>query len=629
MFSNGLEYEARLTTPFAPPTVTLKQIHDAVPKHLLQRSNVKAALYVLRDIILAAIFLVLATKIDTVTSIIIPGGGWSNRLLKAGLWGVYWWFQGLVGGGIFCLGHDAGHGTLFDSSVLNHVVGFVLHSFLLIPYYAWRQTHHAHHKATGSIERDENYVPHFRTDYNLPPLEKARRADYAEVFEETPIWTLARVLIMQGFGWWLYLSQNTLGSRMYPPGTNHFNPNSLLFKKHQRNSIIMSDIGISAMAALLSYAARQVGWMAIMKYYFIPYIMTNHWIVMFTYLHHSDPTIPHYFGNEWTFLRGAAATVDRPLLGWMGRFFLHNISHDHVAHHFFVGAPFYNGPAITRCIRGVLKDEYNFDSTNTFYALWRSFSQCLFIEEFGGIVFYKNKYGEVARELAEGALGQLAPQNVRYDTRGHGRSGKPDTPDAHLSRLYADDFMAVVHAFALKNPIFVSWSNGGLIAADICANVGPLPISGIFYLSALPHAFSLITGGATPYLLSVIASCEDLLTTTAGLLRMVDGCFASPHALPPTFQLRCFYAGMQTLQSKEVRNAAARRSQDVDKLWENMELDGKVLEREVRPHAKNFDVKVVEGRGHALFWEIPQDTAKVIIEFVTRAWKDTYDDVSA
>lgn len=53
---------------------------------------------------------------------------------------------------------------------------------------------------------------------------------------------------------------------------------------------------------------------------------------MFTFLHHSDPTIPHYRKGEWSFIRGAAATVDRPLLGWMGRFFFHNISHDHVAH---------------------------------------------------------------------------------------------------------------------------------------------------------------------------------------------------------------------------------------------------------------------------------------------------------
>lgn len=52
---------------------------------------------------------------------------------------------------------------------------------------------------------------------------------------------------------------------------------------------------------------------------------------MLTYLHHSDPTIAHYRKSQWSFLRGAVSTVDRPLLGWAGRFFLHNVSHDHVS----------------------------------------------------------------------------------------------------------------------------------------------------------------------------------------------------------------------------------------------------------------------------------------------------------
>ena len=69
-------------------------------------------------------------------------------------------------------------------------------------------------------------------------------------------------------------------------------------------------------------------------------------LVMFTFLHHSDPTIPHYRKPAWSFLRGAAATVDRPLLGCMGRFFFHNVSHDHVAHRmsfFFFSLSFLNG----------------------------------------------------------------------------------------------------------------------------------------------------------------------------------------------------------------------------------------------------------------------------------------------
>lgn len=44
---------------------------------------------------------------------------------------------------------------------------------------------------------------------------------------------------------------------------------------------------------------------------------------------------------------------------------------------------------------------------NAFYALWRSFTQCIFIEEDAPIVFYKNTHGEAARRVAESA--QLRP----------------------------------------------------------------------------------------------------------------------------------------------------------------------------------------------------------------------------
>ncbi|PBK77234.1 hypothetical protein ARMSODRAFT_268585 [Armillaria solidipes] len=388
------EYLERRKTPFSPPTVTLKEIHDAVPKHLLKGNPVLATLYVLRDISFTLLLFKLASRISDIEA---------GVLVRSFLWLAYWWVQGLVWAGIFCLGHDAGHGTLYRSTRMNNLVGFVLHTALLIPYYAWRATHHAHHKATSSMERDENYVPYLRSDFGLPSKEKARQFDYNEVFEETPIYTLSRMLIMQGFGWWVYLAKNTMGSKMYSPGTNHFDPDSPLFKPEQRNAIIISDIGLVAMVLLLAYAGPSF----FFKYYLIPYLLTNHWIVMFTYLHHSDPTIPHYRKAEWSFLRGAAATVDRPLLGWMGRFFFHNISHDHVAHHFFSSAPFYNGPAITQIVKNVLGASYNYDSTPSFYALYRSFTQCLFVEEEGDIVFYKNKNGEVAREVAYDAVKRI------------------------------------------------------------------------------------------------------------------------------------------------------------------------------------------------------------------------------
>ncbi|KAG6879844.1 hypothetical protein C0992_010802 [Termitomyces sp. T32_za158] len=108
------------------------------------------------------------------------------------------------------------------------------------------------------MERDENYVPYLRSEYNLPTEKQATKFDYAEVFEETPIWTLA-----------------------------------------------------------------------------------------------------------------------------------------------------HNGPQITKAIKAVLKDDYNYDSTPTWYALYRSFSQCLFVEEEGDIIFYKNRQGAAAREVAQGVVKRI------------------------------------------------------------------------------------------------------------------------------------------------------------------------------------------------------------------------------
>lgn len=46
---------------------------------------------------------------------------------------------------------------------------------------------------------------------------------------------------------------------------------------------------------------------------------------------------------------------------------------------------------------------------------------------------------------------------IRYDIRGHGRSGMPTTPEGHASKLYADDFKAVAEAFGLRKPTLIGW----------------------------------------------------------------------------------------------------------------------------------------------------------------------------
>jgi fatty acid desaturase len=94
----------------------------------------------------------------------------------------------------------------------------------------------------------------------------------------------------------------------------------------------------------VSKAVSLYGAAAVLKYYFVPWLAVSHWFIMITYLHHTDPDVPHYRKKAWNFQRGAAATVDRPILGWQGRFFLHDVAHYHVIHHFFPKMPFCEPP---------------------------------------------------------------------------------------------------------------------------------------------------------------------------------------------------------------------------------------------------------------------------------------------
>lgn len=399
VFPNGPEYEHRMHTDYKLPQVTLKAIHEAIPKDAYEKKTVKGLSYVARDMFFALIFYKLATFIDPLAASLSEQSPALGFIAKWSLWTAYWWWQGVAWTGLWVLGHESGHGVLANQQWINNVVGFTLHTFLLVPYFAWRASHHLHHKATGSIERDENFVPATRTDLKLPDAKVVTKQHYAEMFEETPIFTLGRIFFMQAVGMQAYFAYNALGSPMYPAGTNHYSPYSPLFKQNERRQILISDFGLAAMGLIIASWIHQTSLATVTKYYTIPYLLANHWIVMLTYLHHTDPTMPHFRKDAWTFLRGAITTIDRPLLGWVGRFFFHNVSHDHVAHHLVSSIPHYNGERVTEAIKKVLKDDYNYDSSNTFRALYRSFSECLFIEDEGDVVFYLNKTGKTGRKL--------------------------------------------------------------------------------------------------------------------------------------------------------------------------------------------------------------------------------------
>lgn len=367
---------------FTVPDFTMKEILDAIPAECYKRSYVKSFSYVFRDIFFIGLFAYLAHQYIH----LIP---WlSGRVIA---WSIYGFLNGLFGTGCWVLAHECGHGAFSDSKTVNDIVGWILHSALLVPYHSWRISHSKHHKSTGNLQRDTVFVPKSKETV----MELRGWKAISEVTEDTPISTLWHLILQQLFGWNMYLFTNVTGQKFpnYPKWmVNHFVPTSPLFDEKDFMDIIISDLGILTALSLIFISIQKWGFLSVFCYYFVPYFWVNHWLVFITYLQHSDPTLPHYDHEEWNFAKGAAATIDRQF-GFIGPFVFHDIIETHVLHHFVSRIPFYNARVASEAIKKVLGKHYRYDDANMFKAIWNVSRSCQFVEGDGGVKMFRNFNG--------------------------------------------------------------------------------------------------------------------------------------------------------------------------------------------------------------------------------------------
>lgn len=125
--------------------------------------------------------------------------------------------------------------------------------------------------------------------------------------------------------------------------------------------------------------------------------------VAITYLQHTDPSLPHYTPESWTYTRGAAATIDREF-GFIGRQLFHGIIETHVLHHYVSTIPFYNADEATDAIKKVMGRHYRSDIKDGpigfIKSMYSSFRSCNWVEpnegatgENAGVLFFRNRNG--------------------------------------------------------------------------------------------------------------------------------------------------------------------------------------------------------------------------------------------
>lgn len=352
--------------PTAKPPFTVGDLRRAIPAHCFERSVLRSSAYLVADLVAVAALYFASTFIDRAPALLAWGL----------LWPAYWFFQGAVCTGIWVIAHECGHQAFSKWQAVNDAVGLVFHSLLLVPYYSWKHSHRRHHSNTGSITRDEVFVP--ATDESQVPLHG---------FAAFRAFMLA---VQQLLGWPGYLFFNAAG-REYSRFACHFDPYSPIFSKRERIEVVISDAALAVVLYGLYNLALAFGWPWLIKTYIAPYLVVNFWLVCITFLQHTHPNLPHYDDSEWDWLRGALATVDRSY-GFLDVLF-HHIADTHVAHHLFSQMPHYHAQEATEALKPILGRYYCRDTRNVMAALWEESASCHYVEPDtpgGGVLWFRS-----------------------------------------------------------------------------------------------------------------------------------------------------------------------------------------------------------------------------------------------
>ncbi|CAF0862352.1 unnamed protein product [Adineta ricciae] len=295
------EQQIDASSPHRLPT--LSEIKVKIPSHCFRPTVRESMTYVVKDVIYVALAFLVMWQIQ------------KNFQFGFLLFPLYWYIQGTLYTSLFVLGHDCGHGSFSFYPLLNDIVGTILHTWILAPYYTWKLTHNHHHKNTNNIDKDEVFYPHRGEPYE------------PSISDDIFFW-------FPGIGWFYYIVYG------YAPRTvSHFNPFQPIFYDRHFFGVCSSLAAYLGMCYLMYLHACTYGFVTLFVYHLIPVCIFASYMVIITMLHHTEIDVPWYADSEWNNVKGQLSTVDRHYG------YAHSIIHSigtHQIHHLFTKVPHYH-----------------------------------------------------------------------------------------------------------------------------------------------------------------------------------------------------------------------------------------------------------------------------------------------
>jgi fatty acid desaturase len=362
----GLEGKALKVGNYWP---TKKEVFAAIPDDCFKKETGKSLMYA-------------AISVAQIAACVYAGSFIPFTAAAWPMWVAYACVTGTFMTGAWVIAHECGHDAFCNEKWLQTAVGYVLHSAMLAPYFSWQRSHAVHHAKTNHISDGETHVPKIGV--------KPRIWEKMAKFMSMPVVAFLRVAVRLGLGWPAYLIFGASGGPAYGKPTSHFLPYAVgakkdLFPGKWKAKVWQSDIGCVIVCAGLWKLAQVIpgGWAGVMAIYGGPLCVANAWLVLYTWLQHTDVDIPHYDTGDWNFAKGCFSTVDRPygpVFDWIH----HRIGSTHVAHHVNCTIPHYKAQKATDALKKAFPDLYLYDPTPVPLALWRVVANCFRVKKVPG-----------------------------------------------------------------------------------------------------------------------------------------------------------------------------------------------------------------------------------------------------
>ncbi len=348
---------------------SLKEFQDTIPAHYFKPQTRTSLRYLLQSVLIQIVVVSIGLTIP-----------FTQRMIP--VWILYSFISGTTAMGFWVIAHECGHGAFSRNKTLETIVGYLLHSLLLVPYFSWQRSHAVHHRFTNNVTNGETHVPLVIGGNGVSEkVGGEKEIAFARYLGKTTYGILQMFLHLI-LGWPAYLLTGSTGGLRY--GTsNHFWPtrpfSRALWPSIWAKKVWISDIGIAFTIVGLIYLVSKYGFFPIIGLYLGPLLIINCWLVIYTWLHHTDTDVPHLSDTEFSFMRGAFLSIDRPY-GKILNFLHHNIGSSHVVHHVCPTIPHYHAKKATTLIKKAFRKIYLYNPDPIHKALWNVACNCVAVK---------------------------------------------------------------------------------------------------------------------------------------------------------------------------------------------------------------------------------------------------------